>query len=254
MAKKNDKLQAVEKELAEVKGELAFYQDKGKLTLVPGSPVSKEQILTIFQKTPPRHIYTRPAKGGGTWDYVTATYVKKVLNYVFGFMWSFEVVQFGKEEKQVWILGKLTVKDPKSGLEITKSQFGRADIKYKKQTNEMLDYGNDLKAATSDALKKCAAEFGIASDIYGKNEFKEVSEKEAPKEKKEVIKPETIAVKELCQNCFEESSKETQLLSQVASYSRRVYGRPLCVEHQKSARKQNENEKVDGNTKQGLGV
>ena len=40
----------------------------------------------------------------------------------------------------------------------------------------MLDYGNDLKAATTDALKKCASELGIASDIYGANEFKEIAE------------------------------------------------------------------------------
>ena len=44
----------------------------------------------------------------------------------------------------------------------------------------MLDYGNDLKAAATDALKKCASELGIASDIYGSEEFKEIK-KEATK-------------------------------------------------------------------------
>ena len=34
--------------------------------------------------------------------------------------------------------------------------------------------GNDLKAATTDALKKCASELGIASDIYAPNEFKAI--------------------------------------------------------------------------------
>ena len=37
-----------------------------------------------------------------------------------------------------------------------------------------MDLGNDLKAATTDALKKCASELGIASDIYAPNEFKSI--------------------------------------------------------------------------------
>ena len=69
---------------------------------------------------------------------------------------------------------------------IIKEQFGRADIKFKNEyktvngkqvkviTDDCLDYGDDCKAAATDALKKCASELGIASDIYGANEFKEV--------------------------------------------------------------------------------
>jgi len=78
-------------------------------------------------------------------------------------------------------------------------QFGRADIKFKTETrkdeqgnvmmkkdnygntkpkrfptNIPLDLGNDLKAAATDSLKKCASELGIASDIYGAKEFKEI--------------------------------------------------------------------------------
>ena len=49
-------------------------------------------------------------------------------------------------------------------------QFGRSDIKFKNEwidgkkipTKEPLDLGNDLKSATTDALKKCASEIGIA--------------------------------------------------------------------------------------------
>lgn len=147
-----------------------------KLMLVP-SFLKPQQLLHILQKTPREHIYTRPAKGGGDWDYVTGTYIKKVLNYVFGWLWDFDVVEHGREGDLIWVLGKLTVKD-KKGFTISKTQFGRADIKYKKgkphKPEYLLDYGNDLKAATTDALKKCASEFGIASDIYGANEFREV--------------------------------------------------------------------------------
>ena len=144
-----------------------------KLSLVKTN-IEPEQMLRIFQRTPKQHIYSRPAKGGGTWDYVTGTYVKKVLNYIFGWMWDFEVKEHGKEGDLIWVLGKLTIKNKDGKAMIVKEQFGRADIKYKKNTKIMLDYGNDLKSASTDALKKCASELGVASDIYGKTEFKDI--------------------------------------------------------------------------------
>lgn len=94
--------------------------------------------------------------------------------------------EHGKEGAQVWVLGKLIVKD-KQGNSVTKMQFGRADIKLRKDGKGALDYGNDLKAASTDALKKCAAELGIASDVYGKNEFKEITPDTPPK-KAETVK------------------------------------------------------------------
>jgi len=154
-----------------------FYEeDKNELSLV-NTPISKEQMLKIFQRTPNGHIYTRPAKGGGQWSFVTGVYVKKILNYVFGFLWDFEVKDKGREGDQVWVLGKLTIKNNNGMAMIVKEQFGRADIKFKRGTETPLDYGNDLKAAATDALKKCASEIGIASDIYGKNEFKDIGVK-----------------------------------------------------------------------------
>ena len=169
----------------------------GKLSLVP-NVLNPKQVLFVLQQTPKNHIYQRPGKGGGVWDFVTGTYVKKVLNYTFGWMWDFEIKDKGREGNQVWVLGRLTIKNPKGDPMIIKEQFGRAEIKFKKGTKEALDYGNDLKAASTDALKKCASELGIASDIYGKNEFQEVTENkgkfaEQPQqeEKKPEAKPQT---------------------------------------------------------------
>ncbi len=138
----------------------------------PPPALLEQQLLHLLRKTPKEHIYQRPGKGGGKWDFVTGTYVKKVLNYVFGWDWDFEVKEHGNEGEHIWVLGKLTVRGI-NGRTITKEQFGRAEAK-KKGTGGYLDYGNDLKAATTDALKKCASELGIASDIYGKQEFKEI--------------------------------------------------------------------------------
>lgn len=161
---------------------LTLSTDVKKLSLET-SPLSNRQLLHILQRTPKKHVYQRPAKGGGTWDYVTGTYVKKVLNYVFGWMWDFQIVDKGVEGDCLWVQGRLTVRNTEGQPMIVKEQFGRADLKKKKDGTGYLDYGNDLKAASTDALKKCASELGIASDIYGKNEFVEI----APEVKKELL-------------------------------------------------------------------
>jgi hypothetical protein len=148
--------------------------EKSELSQVENNLLNKNQLNFLFAPTPEKHRYTRPAKGGGKWTYVTGTYVKKVLNLMFGWNWSFEIVdeQISVEFKQVIVKGRLTVNA--NGSEIVKMQFGRQDIKFKKNTELPLDLGNDLKGATTDALKKCASELGIAADVYAPNEFKQI--------------------------------------------------------------------------------
>ena len=93
---------------------------------------------------------------------------------MFGWNWDFEIIKFdlNMDAKQAIVIGKLTCRSGSNS--VIKMQFGRADIKFKKDTQIPLDLGNDLKAASTDCLKKCASELGIASDIYGKNEFKAI--------------------------------------------------------------------------------
>ena len=153
-----------------------------ELSKVEHNMLNAQQLQYLLKKTPKAHIYKRPAKGGGTWTYVTGVYMKKVLNLMFGWDWSFEIVEhkFDLNIGQCYVLGKLTVTS--NDKTIVKMQFGRADIKFrtewidgKKQTTDQpLDIGNDLKAASTDALKKCASELGIASDVYAPEEFKEI--------------------------------------------------------------------------------
>jgi hypothetical protein len=137
--------------------------------------LNKEQLNFLLGKTPETHIYTRPAKGGGQWKFVTGDYVKKVLNSIFGWDWDFEIVSFdvNMAAKQAIVHGKLTCRA--NGATVVKHQFGRADIKIRKADGAPLDLGNDLKAASTDALKKCASELGIASDVYGESEFKSIT-------------------------------------------------------------------------------
>lgn len=180
-----------ENQIERLQPELYVEKENSKYSLIK-TPISTPQILKILQKTPSNHVYKRPGKGGGQWEYVTGTYIKKVLNFCFGWMWDFEIVNQGREGDQVWVLGKLTIKDSKTFQSIiVKMQYGRADLKFKKETKTPLDFGNDLKGAATDALKKCAAELGIASDIYGKNEFREITETPVPKKDNPKTPPKT---------------------------------------------------------------
>lgn len=154
------------------------------------APLTVRQLLSIGEVTPTEQIYERKGKGGKMFKYVRGSYIKDRLNKIFGWMWDFEVTQHGVEKNLIWVLGKLTVKDMK-GHTITKMQFGRADIKYYRDRKKgTVDFGNDLKAATTDALKKCASELGIARDVYSQQETKEIQQVDrnyqAPVEEAEV--------------------------------------------------------------------
>jgi hypothetical protein len=100
---------------------------------------------------------------------------------MFGWDWDFEILEHTIIGGEAVVKGRLTCRT--NGKQIVKTQFGNKDIIYKKQTQEEitkgldkipLSIGNDLKAAATDALKKCAAEIGIAADIYNKEDFNEV--------------------------------------------------------------------------------
>lgn len=155
--------------------------DKTELSLVKENSLNEHQLAQILKRTPPQYIKKRPAKGGGTWEYVTGGYIRKVLNLMFGWDWDFEILDHTIIGGEAVVKGRLTCRT--NGKQIVKTQFGNKDIIYKKQTQEEitkgldkipLSIGNDLKAAATDALKKCAAEIGIAADIYNKEDFNEV--------------------------------------------------------------------------------
>lgn len=157
--------------MEQTKNELALVSPED-LSLVDNNSLNANQLALILKKTPPQYVKKRPAKGGGQWDYVTGGYVKKCLNIMFGWDWDFEILEQMILHKEAIVKGRLTCRT--NGKTIVKTQFGNKDIMYKKGTEEPLSIGNDLKAACTDCLKKCAAEIGIAADIYNKEDFREV--------------------------------------------------------------------------------
>jgi len=147
--------------------------DAQELSLVESNALTANQLKLLFKRTPTKFIKTRPAKGGGVWDYVSGGYIRKVLNLMFGWDWDFEVMSEQIIGNQVLVKGRLTCRV--GNRSIVKMQFGGKEIMYRKGTQDPLNIANDFKAATTDCLKKCAAELGIASDVYSKEEFKELN-------------------------------------------------------------------------------
>ena len=152
--------------------EITKQYTQAELSLANDNSLNAKQLQLLLKKTPAQYVRQRPAKGGGVWHYVSGAYVRKVLNLMFGWDWDFEVLNEMVQGNQVIVKGKLTCRV--NGKSIVKTQFGCKEIMMRKGTNEPLNLGNDFKSATTDALKKCSAEIGIAGDIYGKDEFKEI--------------------------------------------------------------------------------
>lgn len=142
------------------------------------SALNVEQIRSINKKTHKQYVKQRPGRGGQTWNYVAASHVVEVLNKVFGYAWSFEILTSEKDALDIAIkTGCVSVKGSLTVLTsvgpIVKQQFGRKEIAVTK-AGKILDFGNDMKAAASDALKKCASELGMFRDVYAPEDYLEI--------------------------------------------------------------------------------
>lgn len=148
------------------------------LVIADQSALNMRQIQSINKKTHSRYVKQRPGKGGATWNYVAASHVVEVLNKVFGYAWSFEVLTPERDALEIAVkTGCVTVKGSLTVLTgvgpIVKQQFGRKEVAVTK-AGKILDFGNDMKAAASDALKKCASELGMFRDVYAPEDYLEI--------------------------------------------------------------------------------
>lgn len=126
--------------------------------------LNSAQLAFITQKTPPQFIKKRPGPGGMQLSYVEVGYVINILNQVFGWDWDFRILDQQIGNKQVWVRGELTIR--LRGHNIIKGQYGGAEIKFNRVSEEPISIADDLKAAASDCLKKCASLLDIAGDVY----------------------------------------------------------------------------------------
>lgn len=119
----------------------------------------------LLGETPQDVVRQRPGRGQMTFNYVPVAWFIEQLNLIFAHQWDFEVLdQEIVKDKQIWVKGKLTVRGP-DGVTVTKTQFGGSAVK-STQDGKVIDIADDLKAASSDCLKKCATLLGLAWDVY----------------------------------------------------------------------------------------
>jgi len=159
------------------------------------SILNENQVQKLFNSTPHKWKFKRPAKGGGEWDYVRKGYVRRTLDSVFGFNWDYETttpldvaLTIAERTGFVVLQGTLTCRVLDSrGQQIAvlkRSGTGRSEVKFTREEKQMpdgtkrrapLDFGNDIKAAETDCFKRCAALIGVAADVYEKEEFFEIN-------------------------------------------------------------------------------
>ena len=110
----------------------------------------------------PSQIKQRQGNFGHILDYVEGHVVTSRLNDAFEGNWSFEIVKYRilKDTKEVIVLGKLIAEN------VTKMAFGSKEMAMNKDTKAIISLGDDLKAASTDALKKAASLLGVGLYLY----------------------------------------------------------------------------------------
>jgi hypothetical protein len=110
----------------------------------------------------PEQIKQREGSFGKMLDYIEGHSVIQRLNDAFDAKWSFEIARFDmlEDKDEIIVLGKLTANG------IVKSQFGSSRITKARETGEVISLADDLKAAATDAIKKCATLMGVGLHLY----------------------------------------------------------------------------------------
>jgi hypothetical protein len=116
----------------------------------------------------PENVKQRQGSFGNTLDYVEGHAVVARLNEAFEANWTFELVNHWilNETDEVLVLGKLTAE------RITKMAFGSKQVARNKDTKDIISLGDDLKAASTDALKKAASLLGVGLYLYSNSKAK----------------------------------------------------------------------------------
>ena len=104
---------------------------------------------------------SRRAASGKSLTYVeTHNYIER-LNEAYDGRWDFEVLEHQVLDTEVVVLGRLFADGVK------KTAFGGSNRTVSRDSGEAISLADDLKAAASDALKKCCSLLGLGLHLYG---------------------------------------------------------------------------------------
>lgn len=151
--------------------------------------LNKETIDLLKKPFDAKDIKKRQGSFGKTLDYIEGHKVIQRLNSALGMRWSFEIVNYTIDNDHVIVHGVIAVPvlDEKGNVTdvIRKHAFGGKKVnRAKLDGRPMIDLGADIKAATTDALKKAATLLGVGLDLYGADDDDIHEAKEAAKETK----------------------------------------------------------------------
>ena len=104
---------------------------------------------------------SRRATSGKSLTYVeTYAYIER-LNEAYDGRWDFVVLEHQVLDTEVVVLGRLFADG------VTKTAFGGSNRTVSRDSGEAISLADDLKAAASDALKKCCSLLGLGLHLYG---------------------------------------------------------------------------------------
>lgn len=132
--------------------------------------MKKDLLIRPFRAD---QVKQRKGHHGQMLSYVDVAAVIERLNEAFEHEWSFEVLQHEIQQGEVIVLGKLTAEG------IVKTAFGGSGITTNK-VGDVLSIADDLKAAASSSLRKCASLLGIALELYGGSKDRPPERESAP--------------------------------------------------------------------------
>lgn len=121
--------------------------------------ISEQARGVIERPLDKSRIKSRDGGKGMTFDYIGTEHAIQLLNEAFDYAWDSRVLNHEIHDTLATVLVELKVWDD-SGNPIVKQQFGSCNI------NRGVDIGAALKGASSDGLKKCASQIGVALELY----------------------------------------------------------------------------------------
>lgn len=166
----------------------SLFSKKELALFTSSTPIfNDDQMKFINKKTPASEIEVKTDKDGHPYKTVKASYVKALLMMVTGGNYNFVIKtsRLVKSTSEAVVEGCLTIN--LNGRSASRDQFGQHYLIKRTETSAdekekvklVSDVGNGYKAAATDALKKCAAEFGFCWDIFSQ-ERSDLKKKELP--------------------------------------------------------------------------
>jgi hypothetical protein len=123
-------------------------------------------------KTPLRAIKEREGRAGNKWKYCKSTYYEEELSHYFP-GWSYEIKEWkiiGDANQGGFVVATVRIHVIDHNIHRIIDDIGGQEIKYygndhETRAGEYLDISNDVKAAVTDGIKRCATRLGIAIDM-----------------------------------------------------------------------------------------